>query len=297
MDWEKGLNTELRMLTESLRVESVRGGLKYRRGIPPNVRFVDSHVHLSEYADATALLEAVKATGTTLLACSTDEVSSRKTVDFARENPSIVSALVGLHPSGAKESSELGWLPDLLSQAAGIGEIGLDPKYSDASSGSLQRRLFAAQLALAERARKPVQVHSRNAEADCIDELSTHRLASVLLHWFNGEPELGRAEGKGYFVSFGPALLESKKLQRMASRYSKDLILVESDGPVPFPSLGGIDGPHTVPSTVFKLAELKRVTFDEMAEMTSRNATAYLPAIGKVKPTNGSGLGWKIGQD
>jgi TatD DNase family protein len=116
-----------------------------------------------------------------------------------------------------------------------------------------------------------------------------------LLHWFNGESEMRRAEGKGYFVSFGPALLESRKLQRMASAYSLDLILVESDGPVPFAPLGGAEGPLTVPSVVFKLAELKGVPFEEMAEKTARNAMDYLPDLGKVKPTTESGSDRKFG--
>ena len=197
----------------------------------------------------------------------------------------MINAFVGLHPSEAEKTSGIDWLPEALNQAAGVGEIGLDPKYSGAGRGSPQLMRFAGQLEIAESARKPVQVHSRNAEAACLDELSTHRLTSVLLHWFNGESELGRAEGKGYFVSFGPALLESKKLQRMASRYSKDLILAESDGPVPFASLGGADGPLMVPSVIFKLAEVKKVTFEEMAQMATRNASEYLPALGKVKPT------------
>ncbi len=261
------------------------------------MRFVDSHLHISDYSDAGAVLMSARGSATALLACSTDEASSRRTIAIAKENPGLVSALVGLHPSEAGKNSGIDWLPDLLSRAAGVGEIGLDPKYSDAGPGSPQRRSFAAQLAVAESARKPVQVHSRNAEAACLDELSTHRLTSVLLHWFNGESELGRAEQRGCFVSFGPALLESKKLQRMATKYSRDLILAESDGPVPFASLGGADGPLTVPSVVFKLAEVVGVTFEEMAEVTVRNASVYLSTLGKVKPTIRSGLDRKIGQD
>jgi len=138
-------------------------------------------------------------------------------------------------------------------------------------------------------------VHPRNSEAACRDELSTHRLGSVLLHWFNGERDLRRAEDRGYFVSFGPALIESRKLQRMAAGYGPDLVLVESDGPVKFASLGGLNGPLAVPSVLLRLAELKGVAFEEMAEMTARNASAFLSSAGKVKPTTESGLGRKIG--
>ncbi|MDG6902593.1 MAG: TatD family hydrolase [Nitrososphaerota archaeon] len=253
------------------------------------MRFVDSHVHLSDYTGASSILKFATATQMHLFACSTDEGSSRRTVEIARQNPELVSAFVGVHPSEAQTHPGVGWFQGLLVDASGAGEIGLDPKYSDVGAGSPQRNVFREQLEKVEAAGKPVQVHSRNAEDVCLDELGTHRLPSVLLHWFSGESELGRAEQGGYYISFGPALLESRKLQRMAAKYSEDLVLVESDGPVPFASLGGADGPLLAPSVVFKLAEVKGVSFEEMAETTTRNASAYLPAPGKVKPTTESG--------
>lgn len=253
------------------------------------MRFVDSHVHLSDYPSTNSLLEFAMATHARLFACSTDEASSRLTVRVARQNPELVSAFVGVHPSEAETQPRIGLFQALLVEASGAGEIGLDPKYSDVGAGSPQRNIFREQLEKAEAANKPVQVHSRNAEEVCLDELGTHRLPSVLLHWFSGESELGRAEQGGYYVSFGPALLESRKLQRMAAQYSEDLILVESDGPVTFSSLGGADGPLLAPSVVFKLAEVKGVSFEEMAETTARNASAYLAAPGKVKPTTETG--------
>lgn len=261
------------------------------------MRFVDSHVHLSDYSTTLGILGAAEETRTGLFACGTDRPTSEQTVRLASDNPEVVSAFVGVHPSEAKKQTGTDWLPGLLSRASGVGEIGLDPKYSETGVDGQQTILFREQLAVAEAAGKPVQVHSRNAEATCLDELQAHRLAAVLLHWFNGESELGRAEGSGYFVSFGPALIESRKLQRMASSYDEDLILVESDGPVSFAPLGGAEGPMTVPSVVFKLAELRGVSFEEMAETTVRNALSYLSALGKVKLPTNSGLGRKIGQD
>jgi len=262
-----------------------------------NVRFIDSHVHLSDYSTAPGILGAAREARMGLFACSTDRPTSERTVSLAGDDPELVSAFVGVHPSEAKKETATHWLPGLLGRASGVGEIGLDPKYSETRAGGQQMTLFRDQLAIAEAAGRPVQVHSRNAESSCLDELQTHRLAAVLLHWFNGESELARAEASGYFVSFGPALIESRKLQRMAAKYSTDLIMVESDGPVSFAPLGGADGPMIVPSVVFKLAGLRGVSFEEMAETTVRNASTYLSVLGKVKLPTYSGLGRKIGQD
>lgn len=261
------------------------------------MRFVDSHMHLSDYQDVGEILVSAEVTGTMLLACSTDEATSRRTLSLAKESESHVRAFVGVHPSEAEKNLHVDWLEALCEEASGVGEVGLDPKYSDAGFGSQQSKLLSQQLGIAERAGKPLELHSRNAEAACLEELSTYRLKTVLLHWFNGEAELRRAEENGYFVSFGPALLASKKLQRMAVSYDLDLITAESDGPVRIESLGGMVGPPAVPSVVFALAELRGIPFEEMAEATTRNAMDFLSAAGKVKPTTESGLSRNIGQD
>jgi TatD DNase family protein len=232
-----------------------------------------------------------------LFACVVDRESSGWSLTLERANAGLVSAFVGLHPSEAFETRDVGWLETLLRGASGLGEVGMDPKYSSVARNSPQRRLFLRQLSVAESFQKPVQVHSRDAEHDCLEALASHRLPAVLLHWFSEESLLRMAEQKGYFVSFGPALLVSKKLQRMASSYSPDLILAESDGPISFAALGGAEGPMTIPSVLLKLSELRRTGFSEMAEMTTRNAVRFLPSSGKVKPTTGPGQVTKIGQD
>jgi len=83
----------------------------------------------------------------------------------------------------------------------------------------------------------------------------------------------------------------------MASRYSPDLILAESDGPIAFAALEGAGGPTAIPSVLLKLAELRGTRFSEVAERTARNAKTYLPSIGKVKPTTDSASEIRIGQD
>jgi TatD DNase family protein len=136
-------------------------------------------------------------------------------------------------------------------------------------------RVFQAQLSLAERLRKPVQVHSRGAEAECLRLLPSFSPPSVLLHWFQGDAFSGEAADRGYFVSFGPAILNSRKLQAMASTYPERLLLAESDGPVTFAALGGAGGPWLVPSVVLKLAELRRLPFGEMADLLVKNSMAF----------------------
>jgi len=194
------------------------------------------------------------------------------------ESPDAVRCFIGVHPS------EAGWTPnglDVLSplweDADGVGEVGLDPKYSDVSSGSAQMELFKAQVEVAGRLKKPLQVHSRGAEGTCLDVLDGYSLGSVLMHWFEGEELLGRVLSRPrFFVSFGPAILYSKKLLRIAKRCPPDAVLTESDGPVAFAALGGAGGPGLVPSVAFMLAELWGKSLDETAVQLSLNEKGYL---------------------
>jgi TatD DNase family protein len=137
-------------------------------------------------------------------------------------------------------------------------------------------RLFRAQLDVAERLGKPAQVHSRGAEELCLEVLEGYSLPSLLLHWFEGEQLTDRVfSHPRYFVSFGPALLYSKKILRTAIRCPPERVLVESDGPVSYAPLGRAEGPGLIPSVAFKLAEVWGKSFEDTLFQLSSNATRY----------------------
>ena len=254
------------------------------------MRFVDSHVHITDYDNPDSLIRYATATEGLLVSAAIDEESSIRSLLLGARFRGVVRPFVGVHPSAADRELSLDWLKQAALTAAGLGEVGLDPRYSDISEPSPQMRTLLVQLELAERLGKAVQVHSRGAEAACIEKLTSHRLTKVLLHWFEGEELIAAAAEKGYYVSFGPALLYSKKLSRMATTYPEDLILAESDGPVSFSALGGASGPHLIPSVVFRLAELRRRAFEDMTEILFRNALVYLGTGRKVNHHTKKGL-------
>lgn len=238
----------------------------------------DVHVHLPAYADPGAVVAASAARGMRLASVTVSPAEAARSLEVRRANPSTVRCFIGVHPSEATSTpGALEELSPLWQEADGIGEIGLDPKYSDASAHGAQMGLFTGQVEVAERLGKPLQVHSRGAEASCLDVLEVHSLGAVLMHWFEEEGLLQRILSRPRtFVSFGPALLYSKKLLRCARRCPPDAVLVESDGPVAFAALGGAEGPGLAPSVAFKLAELWGRGFDEAVLQLSANAKEYL---------------------
>jgi len=239
------------------------------------VRFVDSHLHIDP-AESSAFLSLAEATETLLLTCGVDRNTSNDALRLANSSRGMVRAFVGVHPSEAARETSLTWLRSALGRASGAGEIGLDPKYSPLEDGGAQMKAFVKQLEAAQAAGKPVQVHSRDAEIECIDTLGGFRLRGVLLHWFQGEGEVRRAQDSGYYVSFGPSLLYSKKLQRVAVQCSRALVLTETDSPVPYGPLGGVHGPIMVPSVVNRLSELWGASFEEARASIFGNAMRFL---------------------
>lgn len=239
------------------------------------MRFVDSHLHLGE-RDADSVTAVADANQTLLLACGTDRKSSQGVLEVARAHPERVKAFVGVHPSEAKKSGQTGWLSRALSEATGLGEVGLDPTYSSAGPRGTQMKLLMAQLEVAQKLGKPVQAHSRGAESEVVETLDGFSLRRVLMHWLQSEEVLPEAMKKGHFISFGPALIYSRKLQRMASRAPPDQVLTETDSPVAFGPLGEARGPSLVPSVVFKLAEIWGLKFEDTRRTLVDNANRFL---------------------
>jgi len=237
---------------------------------------LDAHVHLPAYVDAAGVVASARSKGMRLVSLSTSAAEAERNLRLRDEDPSTVRCFVGVHPSEAVAAdSDLKELALLWERADGVGEVGLDPKYSEVSSGSHQMILFNAQVEVAERLNKPLQVHSGGADEACLDVLERHSLRSSLMHWFEGEDSLGRLLSREHFISFGPAILYSKKILRIAKKCPPEIVLVESDGPVAFAALGGAEGPGLVPSVAFKLAEAWGKSFDEAVLQLSLNEESF----------------------
>ncbi len=237
---------------------------------------VDAHVHLPAYQDPESVIEAARERGIALVSLGVSVAEAKPNLSL-RKKDSTLRCFIGVHPSEAASTPPaLEGLGPLWEEADGVGEVGLDPKYSEVRAGSAQTLLFEAQVEVAERLQKPLQVHSRGAEGECLEVLEGRSLRAVLLHWFENEESVGRVLSMPRsFISFGPAILYSKKLTRIAQRCPPERVLVESDGPVRFSALNGAEGPGLVPSVTFKLAELWGESVEDAMERLSDNADSY----------------------
>jgi TatD DNase family protein len=240
------------------------------------VTLVDAHVHLASYPTGGSPLRTALGTSLCLLSCTVNAGEAAENARIRDRTGGAAKSFVGIHPSDATAQLPRELLAPYLEGCDGIGEIGLDEKYSTTEAGGNQMRAFVDQLALAESLGKPVQVHSRGSERKCLDALSAFNLNGVLMHWFEGEALLSEVVSRGYFVSVGPALLYSRKIRRIAEATPMDRLLTESDGPVGFGPLGGAAGPGLIPSVLLGLADVHGVRYDDMESRVESNARALL---------------------
>ena len=167
-----------------------------------------------------------------------------------------------------------------ISKIDGIGEIGLDGSYSqDSTYLKAQQETFELMLGLAEKHLLPVSVHSRNAVAKTIETLGEYSVKCVLLHWFSGTgAELSQANSMGYFVSFGPPIVYSKKLQKLAKVSNRELTLIETDGPVSYGACfgGRIADPTMLASVWHSMSIVLGVNPYDLEEQLTMNFSKYM---------------------
>lgn len=155
--------------------------------------------------------------------------------------------------------------------------MGLDYHY-DHSPRDVQRRVFAAQLALAGEHRLPAVIHAREADADVAAILREQPDVRVVLHSFSSGPELLETGLElGCWFSFsGMITFRSWHDDAAVMMVPDNRILAETDSPylAPVPHRGGRNEPGFVVEVIRRLAEVRQVTFDAAKAMTTRNAAA-----------------------
>ena len=209
-----------------------------------------------------------------------DLASSERCMAMAATYPGVYAA-AGVHPHEAKDAAPdyLDTLTDMLAKprVVALGEIGLD-YYYDLSPRDAQMRVMAEQVDLAVRLKKPVIFHIRDAHGDMVDFFRSRKtLPEGIIHCFSGSPEIAREYVKmGFYISFAGPLTFKKapNLQAAAREVPLDRLLVETDSPylAPEPVRGRRNEPANVPYTLRKLAELRDIPEEDMAEITWNNA-------------------------
>jgi TatD DNase family protein len=165
------------------------------------------------------------------------------------------------HRAATADANRLDELRELLAhpKAVAVGETGLDGARRHAAPEQ-QRRLFAAQLGLAEDLGLPVVIHSRDAAAETAAALAGFG-GTVVLHCFSSPELLAPALERRYYVSFAGNVTfpKASELRDAAAAVPRDRILVETDSPylAPQPVRGRPNEPAHLVHTIAALADVR----------------------------------------
>ena len=271
----------------------------------------DSHAHLnnedfSEEERAAFIARIERAVESGLLSyvndIGFDMVSSRLALSHALKYPWCY-AVIGVHPHDVGKLCDDD-LQELASMALSnpdrvkaIGEIGLDYHYDDGTDPMLQVFWFRKQIRLARELGLPISIHSRDADGDTFDILKQEYISDpkpcgaegakdkaplrgVLLHCYSGSAELAREYIKlGAMISIAGSVTykNNKKTVRVVEEVPLERLLIETDSPYlsPVPFRGQKNHPINVRCTAEKIAEIKGISFEEVAETTRENALRF----------------------
>lgn len=191
-------------------------------------------------------------------------------------------AAVGWHPVDAIDMTEadLERIEKLAAhkKVVAIGEIGLD-YYWDKSPKDIQQQVFRKQIQLAKRVNLPIIIHNREATQDIVRILKEEKAEEVggIMHCFTGSAETAKeCIEMNFLISLGGPVTfkNAKKPKEVAKEVPLDKLLVETDCPylTPHPFRGKRNEPSYVKLVAEEIAKLKELSFEEVADQTTKNA-------------------------
>ena len=249
---------------------------------------IDSHAHLEMpqfEPDLPQVLERAQGAGVSrIITIGSDLPSCRKAVQLAEDYPFIYAAL-GIHPHEAKSATPQTWqsLAELAQspKVLAIGESGLDYYYRHSPTDA-QRRAFLSQIELANRLELPLIVHSRQADSDIVSILKENPVQKKgVIHCFSGDEKmLEECLKLGFYISLSGIVTfpKAQVLQELVKLIPGERLLLETDCPylAPAPWRGKRNEPAYLPAIAQKVAELKGLSVQDIARITTLNVHQLL---------------------
>jgi TatD DNase family protein len=249
---------------------------------------IDGHTHVDQYnsADLEGLLERARRANIGLIIAAGTTVESCEKVLALAGAHGFIKAGIGLHPADlssplddrtAQHLYDLATSPEVVEWS----ECGLD--YMPGSPGkTIQQDALRIQVRMARDLGLPLVIHSREADLDMVRILKEEHAGEVggAWHYFGGSMELARQiMDLGFYVSLAKTLLREEVLQASAAQIPFDRLVIETDSyPQPFKKnpLRRTE-PWHLPQVAEKLAEIREVDIETVAEATTAN---YLRMLG-----------------
>lgn len=248
---------------------------------------IDTHTHLYDEAydeDREATLQrAMEAGVTTLLLPAIDSQSTQRQEALANSRPECFRQMAGLHPTSVTDNyaEELALVERQLfyhtQDYVAVGEIGLD-LYWDRTYEQQQVEVLRQQIRWAQQLNLPVALHVRKAHNELfalLRDLNSPSYSGVM-HCFGGSvQEAHHALQLGLYIGVGGVVtFKNATLAQVVADIPLERILLETDAPylAPVPYRGRRNESSYIVEVAKKIAEIKGISLDEVAEVTTHNA-------------------------
>ena len=254
------------------------------------MKLFDNHSHLDDEKfdeDREELIEKIKNSNVKMLISAGYSLEgSTKAVELSKKYD-FIYATCGISPNDIPQTEEELWktldkiekLAKENSKVRAIGEIGLDYYWEkDEKRRELQKKAFIEQIKLANKLELPIVIHTRESVMDTLDILKKNSVNKKgIFHCCPLNRELVKEGLKlGFYISFaGPVTFKnSKNADEIISMVPDDKILIETDSPYlsPEPFRGKRNDPRNVEYVAKKIADVKGLDLEEVAEITYNNA-------------------------
>jgi TatD DNase family protein len=247
------------------------------------MKLVDSHCHIN-FPDLAenepAVIKNAELNGVGHMLCvSVNLQDFPQVLGFAERYPHIFAS-VGIHPNEDKSHTvNLEQLVQLADhdRIVAIGETGLDYFRSEGDL-NWQHERFITHIDAGKATGKPLIIHTRDAAKDTMQILVDHEASECggVMHCFSEDWDVAKqALDIGFYISMSGIVTfkNATKVKEVAKRTPLDRLLVETDSPflAPVPYRGKTNEPAYVKHTAEYIAELRGISFDELAEATTNN--------------------------
>jgi len=249
------------------------------------MKLFETHAHFDDEqfaSDQHILIPALKEAGVThIINCAASLKSCKSTMKLMDKYPFVYGA-IGVHPHDVKELDEdaASILYDYAchEKCVAIGEIGLDYHY-DLSPRDVQQEWFYEQIELAKELELPIIVHTREAMEDTYEILqdTDGGMNGGVIHSYTGSVEMAREFIKmGFHIGIGGMVTfpKVKKIIETVREIPLERLLIETDSPylAPVPNRGHRNDSRNLVHIVNKIAEIRGISPEEVAEATMKNA-------------------------
>lgn len=236
---------------------------------------IDIHAHLDHWKfekDLDDVINRAENSGLkVIISNGIDIKSNRKVLELCKKYD-IMKAALGIFPIDGKKLSdekiddELKFIEENKERIKAIGEVGLDYHWEkDEEMIKKQKILFEKFIELAEKINKPIIIHSRNAENDCVEMIESSNIKKADFHCFNGNKALiKRIADNGYYFSIPTNIVKNRNIRDIVKIASISQIFTETDSPYLSPFQGKRNEPMNVAETIKKIAEIKNLNEEEV---------------------------------